>query len=258
MISMRISNPRYTRLKAISAFGYNLNWDDLSDKIVAIPGIGGLGVLTSEMLARCGVGTLHLFDLDIVEEVNLNRMGFHEKDLGLPKVEVTANFLEKVNPEVDIIPHHGDIMGFEMDSIFEAAVSESDVVLMGLDNYPARMFVNQKCINTSTPLIDAGVSRSALSGNIHVIIPKKTACMSCRGRIKGSDESKERGLPCTASLPSTMALIASIQVQECLKLLLNFGRIIDYQTYNALTGEFNNYLTQKNTKCSACGDLYKD
>ncbi len=252
---MNYSKARYTRLKAISAFGYDIDWTELKQKTITIPGIGGLGVLTSEMLTRCGIGTLHLFDYDTVEEVNLNRMGFHVKDLGKSKVEVTARYLREVNPDVTIVPHHGDIMGFEGDLAFDAAVQESNMVLMGLDNFPARMFVNQKCVNYEKPLIDAGVARSALSGMVHVIIPPQTACMMCRARIQGSNETVERGLPCNASLPSTMALIASIQVQECLKYLLSLGTLIDYLTYNALTGQFGEYITQKNPSCPACGTI---
>lgn len=252
-LHMSYSNLRYNRINAISEFGYEIDWSQLRKKTVSIPGIGGLGVITSEMLVRCGIGKLHLFDLDVVERVNLNRMGFHEKDLNKPKVHVTAEYLQTVNPEVEIVPHHGDIMSFNMEDTFDQAIKESDSVLMGLDNFPARMFVNQKCINYLIPLIDAGVSRSALSGNIHVIFPQKTACMMCRARIVGLNEKEERGNPCTASLPTTMALIASIQVQECLKILLKFGTSIDYLTYNALTGEFKDYKTQKSPRCPACG-----
>ena len=220
---MNFKKPRYTRLKAITAFGYAIEWKKLAEKTLSIVGVGGLGMLSAEMMTRCGMGTIHLFDLDIVQPENLNRMGFYPADLQQPKVEVATRNLHQVNPDVRIIPHHGDIMAFDQEESLEKALRDSDIILMGLDNYPARMYLNQKCINFSKPLIDAGVSRSALSGYIHVIIPHQTACMMCRARITGKNRKQERGLPCTASLPSTMALIASVQVQEALKRLLGFG-----------------------------------
>ncbi|MHA1585041.1 MAG: HesA/MoeB/ThiF family protein, partial [Promethearchaeota archaeon] len=219
-----------------------------------IAGIGGLGMVSAEQLARCGIGKLFLFDKDVVESVNLNRMGFLVEDIDKPKVEVIARTIGRVNPDVNLIPIYGDIMDFGIDEKFDKAVAESDVVLMGVDNYPARMFVNQKCINHQKVLIDAGVSRSALSGNVHPIFPRKNACMMCLARRHGSNEFEERGEACTASLPTTMALIASIQVQETLKYLLHLGENIDYLTYNALTGEFHNYKTQRDEKCPACGN----
>ncbi|WP_371805148.1 ThiF family adenylyltransferase [Candidatus Lokiarchaeum ossiferum] len=246
---------RYTRLKAIRQFGYDISWESLRQKSVTIAGVGGLGIISSEMLARCGIGTIYIFDYDIVEAVNLNRVGFMEADIGVPKVKVVEQRLIEINPDVNIIAVHGDIMMWGIDDQFDEAVSKSDLVLMGLDNYPARSFCNQKCINHKKLLIDAGVSRSALSGNVHPIFPGKSACMMCTARLKGTNEKKERGEACTASLPTTMAIIASLQVQEALKYMLNLGTLVDYQTYNALTGEFRNFITSRDPKCPACSDL---
>jgi len=40
---------------------------------VAVVGIGGVGSVAAEMLTRCGVGKLLLFDYDTVELANMNR-----------------------------------------------------------------------------------------------------------------------------------------------------------------------------------------
>ena len=247
-----MEHARYSRLKAIQTFGYDIQWEVLRQKSCVIAGIGGLGVVSAEMLVRCGIGALYLFDKDTVEVENLNRMGFLPADVGKAKVEVITQRLQKINPDVKIHAHHGDILDWGMDETFETAVQQSDIVLMGLDNYPARMFVNQKCVNLQKVLVDAGVARSALSGNIHLIIPGKTACMMCTARFHGKNEKVERGEACTASLPTTMALIAALQVQETLKYLLNFGELADYLTYNALTGETLAYQTQRDPNCDAC------
>jgi ubiquitin-like modifier-activating enzyme 5 len=247
-----MEHARYQRLKAIQTFGYDIQWEDLQQKSCVIAGVGGLGMVTAEMLVRCGIGMLHLFDKDTVEVENLNRMGFLPEDIGKKKVEVITSQLHKINPDVKIKAYHGDILDWGMDETFETAVRQADIVLMGVDNYPARMFVNQKCLNLQKVLIDAGVARSALSGNVHPIIPGKTACMMCTARFHGKNEQVERGEACTASLPTTMALIAALQVQETLKYLLNFGELADYLSYNALTGETIAYQTQRDPQCDAC------
>ena len=76
--------------------------------------------------------------------------------------------------------------------------------------------------------------------------------MMCTARFHGKNEQVERGEACTASLPTTMALIAALQVQETLKYLLNFGKLADYLSYNALTGETIAYQTQRDPQCDAC------
>ncbi|MEX2680186.1 MAG: ThiF family adenylyltransferase [Candidatus Sigynarchaeota archaeon] len=242
---------RYDRLNAINAFGYNIKWDALLRKSVTIAGVGGLGMLTAEMLARCGVGTLYLFDMDVVDTVNLNRLGFQPEDIGRPKVEVIAERIKRINGDVHPQPHHGDIMMPDNEDVFESRVKKSNAVLMGMDNLPARMFVNQKCVNNGVVLIDGGTSRSALSGHVQPIIPGRTACIACRSSITAS-MPREKGQRCTASLPTTMAIIASIQAQEALKYLLGFGTLVSYITCNALTGEFTAHQTKPDPSCPAC------
>ncbi|TFH30976.1 MAG: hypothetical protein E4G98_01035 [Promethearchaeota archaeon] len=243
---------RYTRLKAITDFGYDITWSDLAKRTITIAGVGGLGMITADILARCGVGHLYLFDKDTVDTVNLNRIGFLESDIGQDKVSIIARNINQINPDVKTQPIHGDIMNFGVEDLFDEAVAKSDAVLMGVDNYPARMFVNQKCINHKKPLFNAGVSRSALSGFVQSIFPNKTACLQCVARVKGSNEDLERGESCVASLPTTFAIIAGIQAQETLKYLLGLGTVVDYITYNALTGDFHQFQTARDPHCSAC------
>ena len=100
-----MSPSRYTRLKAIKEFGYDVNWKDLRKFHVGIVGVGGLGSASSEMAVRCGIGKVTLFDYDTVEIVNLNRHMFKEKHVGQPKVEVAAKILKghKIAPKVRCI-----------------------------------------------------------------------------------------------------------------------------------------------------------
>ncbi len=253
-----IAPDRYTRLKAIKDFGYDITWTDLANRTITIAGVGGLGMITADILARCGVGQLNLFDKDTVDTVNLNRIGFLESDIGKDKVSVIARNINQINPDVKTRPVHGDIMNFGVEDLFDEAVANSDAVLMGVDNYPARMFVNQKCINHKKPLFNAGVSRSALSGFVQSIFPGKTACLQCVARVKGTNENLERGASCVASLPTTFAIIAGIQTQETLKFLLGLGTVLDYITYNALTGDFHQFQTSRDPHCSACSTCDSD
>ncbi len=43
---------------------------------VAVVGMGGVGSVAAEMLTRCGVGRLLMYDYDKVELANMNRLFF--------------------------------------------------------------------------------------------------------------------------------------------------------------------------------------
>ena len=247
-----MNQTRYTRLKAIKDFGYDIDWDDLKKFHIGIIGVGGLGCVSSEMVARCGVGKITLFDFDTVEIVNLNRNMFKIEHIGQLKVKVAANTLKEINPDVKVQYFETDIMDPSFESTFTKEIERIDIILNGLDNIPAREYLNVKCIRLNTPFIDAGASRSGLSGYVHPIIPYKTACAKCISSIS-IDIPEEKGEPCVASLPSTMAILASIQIQELLKYLLKFGQMIDYLMYNMVTGNFLSYKTMRDENCPICG-----
>lgn len=66
---------------------------------IAVVGIGGVGSWTAEALARSGVGTLTLIDLDNVAESNINRQIHALTDtVGKAKVEAMRERISQINP----------------------------------------------------------------------------------------------------------------------------------------------------------------
>nr|WP_213809835.1 ThiF family adenylyltransferase [Jeotgalicoccus sp. WY2] len=65
----------------------------LGEKTAVIVGLGALGSLSSEMLARAGVGKLILIDRDYVELTNLQRQTlYNEEDAELKKPKAVAAY----------------------------------------------------------------------------------------------------------------------------------------------------------------------
>lgn len=68
---------------------------------------------------------------------------------------------------------------------------------------------------------------------------------------QGIDEKTlKRDGVCTASLPTTMAIISGLLVQHALKILLDFGKISGCVSYNALQDFFPTYPLAPNPACS--------
>jgi len=79
---MSADNP-YSRLLALKKMGIIKNYDEIRQKSVAIVGVGGIGAVSAEMLTRCGIGKLILFDYDTVELANMNRLFFRPDQVSL-------------------------------------------------------------------------------------------------------------------------------------------------------------------------------
>ena len=124
---------------------------------VAVIGVGGLGSPALLYLAGAGVGTLGLFDDDVVERSNLHRQVIHTvDDLGRPKVDSGAEHLLALSPDVDVRRHQ---VRLDPQNVTEL-LSGYDLVLDGTDNFTTRYLVNDACAELGVPLIWASIFRS--------------------------------------------------------------------------------------------------
>ncbi|KAL1812387.1 hypothetical protein ACET3Z_022452 [Daucus carota] len=265
------SNP-YSRLMALQRMGIVDNYERIRDFSVAIVGIGGVGSVAAEMLTRCGIGRLLLYDYDKVELANMNRLFFRPEQCGMTKTDAAVQTLSDINPDVVLESYTLNIttvQGFEtfMASLTNKTHSLSkdgtgvDLVLSCVDNYEARMVVNQACNELNQTWMESGVSEDAVSGHIQLLIPGETACFACAPPLvvaSGVDERtlKREGV-CAASLPTTMGVVAGLLVQNTLKYLLKFGQVSPYLGYNALKDYFPTMQMKPNPQCSNAACLQR-
>merc|ERR1719367_1549061 len=142
------SNP-YSRLMALKRMGIVDNYEHIRECSVAVVGVGGVGSVTAEMLTRCGIGKLILFDYDKVELANMNRLFFQPHQAGLSKVAAAAKTLESINPDVEFETHNYNITTVENFDHFMGRIRSGgltggpvDLVLSCVDNFEARMAIN--------------------------------------------------------------------------------------------------------------------
>lgn len=230
------SNP-YSRLMALKRMGIVANYEKIRDFSVLIVGLGGIGSVAAEMLTRCGIGKLIMYDYDTVEIANMNRLFFRPEQAGMTKTAAAKQTLHSINPDVIFEEYTMDITttaNFEqlLDRLRHGGVdgrTKVDLVLSCVDNYAARTALNQACNELNQVWMESGVSEDAVSGHIQFLLPGRTACFECLPPLivaSGIDEStlKREGV-CAASLPTTMGLVAAMLVQNVLKYLLEFGQV---------------------------------
>ncbi|KAM9649317.1 ubiquitin-like modifier-activating enzyme 5 isoform 1-T1 [Morphnus guianensis] len=254
-------NP-YSRLMALQRMGIVKDYEKIRTFTVAVVGVGGVGSVTAEMLTRCGIGKLLLFDYDKVELANMNRLFFQPHQAGLSKVQAAEHTLRNINPDVQFEVHNYNITtldNFEhfMDRISNGALEEGkpvDLVLSCVDNFEARMAINTACNELGQIWMESGVSENAVSGHIQLIIPGESACFACAPPLVVAANIDEKTLKregvCAASLPTTMGVVAGILVQNVLKYLLNFGTVSYYLGYNAMQDFFPTMSMKPNPQCS--------
>ena len=75
----------------------------LASSHVLVAGLGGVGAYAAEQLCRAGVGTISIVDNDIINLTNINRQLIAlNSNLNRPKVEVLAERLQDINPQVKV------------------------------------------------------------------------------------------------------------------------------------------------------------
>ncbi|XP_057680346.1 ubiquitin-like modifier-activating enzyme 5 isoform X1 [Corythoichthys intestinalis] len=255
------SNP-YSRLMALKRMGIVDNYESIRTFTVAVVGVGGVGSVTAEMLTRCGIGKLLLFDYDKVELANMNRLFFQPHQAGLSKVEAAEHTLRNINPDVSFETHNYNITTMDNFNHFMERLSHGgledgkpvDLVLSCVDNFEARMAINTACNELGQTWMESGVSENAVSGHIQLINPGETACFACAPPLVVAANIDEKTLKregvCAASLPTTMGVVAGILVQNVLKYLLKFGRVSYYLGYNAMQDFFPSMSMKPNPQCN--------
>ena len=145
-------NP-YSRLMALKTMGVVANYERIRDFTIIIVGIGGIGSVVAEMLTRCGIGKLIMYDYDKVELANMNRMFYLPSHEGLAKVDAAKKSLNDINPDTIIEAYNQNVCTIENFNAFKEKIltggiqnqTRVDLVLSCVDNYAARMSINKAC-----------------------------------------------------------------------------------------------------------------
>lgn len=251
---------RYARFRLISWW----RQERLAAAKVLVVGAGALGNEVLKNLALLGVGHLYLIDYDDVEDSNLTRsLLYRQADRGRKKVEVAAERLREMNPDLKIQAVAGNVLLDVGLGVFK----EMDLVFGCLDNREARLWTNRCCWKVGIPWVDAGIQE--ISGVVKVFMPPDSACYECGMtetdykliNLKYScpllkREDIQAGKVPTA--PTISSIMAGLQVQEGLKIL--HGHDVQTGVAHLFSGETNLFYTTRYTVRPEClsHDFYPD
>ena len=143
--------------------------EKIREGIVTIVGVGSLGSISAELLARAGIGKLILIDDDTVELHNLQRQSLYdENDIGKKKVIAAKDHLSKINREVEIEIHDSRIDENNAELL-------NGIVIDGTDNMKVRYVMNRYCKSNKIPLIYGAIASSF--GMVYFI--NEGPCLEC-------------------------------------------------------------------------------
>ncbi|TKC09914.1 molybdopterin-synthase adenylyltransferase MoeB [Pedobacter polaris] len=229
-----MASERYHRQLILKGFGEEAQLKLASAKVLVI-GVGGLGCPALQYLAAAGIGHLGLVDDDTVALSNLHRQVLYTTtDIGKLKVEVAAERLVEMNPEIEIITYPTYI---QRNNILNL-IQDYHIVLDGTDNFETRYIINDACALLNIPLVFAAVDGYEGQLAIFNIKDDNGICTNYRdlfpippkkGEIPNCAENGVLGV-----LPG---IIGSLAAAEVIKLITEIGKPLINRLlhYNILT-----------------------
>jgi tRNA A37 threonylcarbamoyladenosine dehydratase len=127
--------------------------DALKKSTVAVLGIGGVGGIAAEALARAGVGRIVMIDKDVVDITNVNRQ-IHAltTTVGQPKAELMRDRIKLINPDCDAVALKMFYTEETYEQLFEYPL---DYVIDASDTITYKIHLIKECLRRKVRIISS-------------------------------------------------------------------------------------------------------
>lgn len=239
---------------------------------VAVVGLGGIGSLIAEYVARLGVGEIVLVDDDHIEDVNLSRVvGATPADVEarLRKTQIAVRHLREASG-ARLVVAGGDVA---KDSV-AARLRLCDFIFLAADSMRARLVVNALTHQYLIPSVQVGAKvRGGEDGTISEAmsairqIRPGHACLWCNGLIdsaqlareaKSDEERKQQAYGVEEPNPSVITLNAVAAAHAVNDFLFDFldlrPRVEDtaYRHFHFVRDALQRVSPRKDPDCREC------
>jgi hypothetical protein len=246
---------------------------ELSNCHVAIIGLGGIGSLLAEYLARLGVGHFTLVDDDCVEESNLSRIvGATEADARkrVAKMKVARRVILAANRKAQVCPIAGDVA---KESVARRILC-SDYLFLAADSMRARLVTNAIVHQYLIPAVQVGAKvRSDADGKLEEVMSANRSlrpgqgCLWCNELIdptllakeaKTDAERKEQAYGIEEPNPSVISLNAVAAAHAANDFLLDYlclrseSHPLHYEYFHFLNRKRSLVEPRRDTNCPEC------
>lgn len=234
---------RYQRQLLVAGFGESAQ-QRLRASSALVTRIGGVGGSAAQALALAGVGRLVVAHAGPAQIEDLNRMVLmSQDDLGRSRVEVARRRIRSQAPRVEveaIDANLDDARALEL-------VARVDVALSCAPTFAERSALNRACVRLQKPLVHAAMF--ALEGQLLVVRPGVTACLSCvfRGRPPWPEP-----FPALGAVSNATGCLAAV---EAVKILCGLGEPLAGRmlVFDAGTMSFRTVAVARDPACPECG-----
>ncbi len=121
---------------------------------VLVVGLGGVGAVAAEMIARAGVGRMTIVDADVVNATNINRqlVALHST-VEQPKARVLEARLRDINPEIELTVVEEFIKDEAVDRLLDSA--KFDFVADCIDTLSPKVNLILGSLSRNYPLVSS-------------------------------------------------------------------------------------------------------
>jgi molybdopterin/thiamine biosynthesis adenylyltransferase len=231
---------------------------------IAVIGAGAVGNEVVKNLALLGCGTIDVYDFDTVELHNLTRsILLREADAGRNKAEAVVERARDIDPNVTLRAVPGDFW----DTLSLGALGEYDCAIAAVDNFEARLKLNQLCLLACVDLVNAGLdSRWAVVESFPFGSAAQVACYECTlpesayGRVAERYScgglrrraALERRIPTTAV---TASIAGAMAASTALRLGGQEAPAARRRLFDAINGCGSAVAIERRAGCPGCSDF---
>lgn len=227
-----------------------LKQEHLSNVSILMVGAGGLGSPALPALAGAGIGHIVIADHDSVDITNLHRQTIYREDqAGALKAELAKDYLQNLNPEVNIEALSQKITNENIEGLLESY--QFSLILDGSDNFETKVLLNEYAISTKTPLLSASILRFGGQIGLFAGYLVDKPCYRCLfpNLPKDAYDCNQAGVLGTAS-----GMAGMLQAHIALCYLLDLGT---YELGDIFIMELDNLRLEKvrlskNKSCETC------